>query len=78
MIAPLEEPSPDGLAPNVPEASITGPWRRILVLPDRTGTLQLTEVDSAKQRTPAREEERRYLDEESHFESGPSIPTTGD
>ena len=57
------EPSPDGLAPTVPEASINGPWRRILVLPDRTGNLQLTAVDSAPTTISARNEELRYLDE---------------
>lgn len=55
---------PNGLAPTVPEASISGPWRRILVLPDRTGNLQLTAVGSAREQSTGREEERRYLDED--------------
>jgi len=57
------EPSPDGFAPTVPEASINGPWRRILVLPDRSGTLHLTAVDSARSETTTRDEELRFLDE---------------
>jgi hypothetical protein len=57
------EPGQNNLAPVMPEASISGPWRRTLVLPDRSGTLRITSVESAREQAAGREEELRYLDE---------------